>query len=80
MFKYIEKEKKVECIWEHISNDSYKEKDFCKEKKPLIQNHNTAYILSDFKHKKEKGTWKDSNDNRIKAESEIFEILKELIK
>jgi hypothetical protein len=47
--RYVESVIPVECIWEHLTDDPEREKALCRERGPLIQNHNTCTIHKDLK-------------------------------
>jgi hypothetical protein len=67
-----------ECMWEHISNNPINEREFVKEKNPILQGGN-GDILNRFKIKSSTSRWKLTPDSVHEAENKIFQQLSQVV-
>ena len=69
--KFLTEKKGYKCIWEHISDDPYKEKDLCATHKPILQDGRVA-IHPKFKLKRPDGTWNGRDSKRIQRAEKLL--------
>ena len=71
--RYVTERKKLDCYWEHISNDPGDELCFCRDYGPRLQNEGNSRIKKDFKlAKPNSDPWK--NTDRDIAEQKLFKL------
>lgn len=87
--RYVEKVIAVECFWQHIADDPSREKELCRQRRPLIQGRYTCELHQDLKcksqgcgwdiTKKTEKTLEQKLEVRRQAEGAVFEALRQYI-